>query len=72
MKPLPDPAEDPSAHQSGTAEALSDKEIETNVEAIQSDQKPIGNGAAITSLIGVTWEGTAPDSIKLSASNFIR
>lgn len=37
-----------------------------DIADVHPGQRPIGNGAAITSLIGVTWEGTAPDSIKLS------
>lgn len=41
--------------------------------AVAADTQPgprlSGNGAAITSLIGVTWQGKAPDTIKLSAES---
>jgi len=35
----------------------------------QPGHQPIDNGAAITSLIGVTWEGDAPEFIKLSSES---
>lgn len=36
-----------------------------HVTNTQSGERPIGSGAVITSLMGVTWEGSTPDFIKI-------